>query len=52
MTGECVIEPFAPGTFEEYDVLEDGHVKFIRKLRYHEPGKKPVFKPYIPWNGN
>ncbi|XP_016845558.1 asparagine synthetase [glutamine-hydrolyzing] [Nasonia vitripennis] len=50
LTGDHVVEPFLPGTFEEYDLLEDGHVKFIRRERYHEPGQKPSFTTFVPWN--
>lgn len=46
-----VVEPFSPGTWEEYDVLEDGRVKFLQKQRYHTPGDKPNFTPLVPWIG-
>ncbi|XP_014231151.1 asparagine synthetase [glutamine-hydrolyzing] [Trichogramma pretiosum] len=49
LKGEHKMEPFPPGTYEEYDVLENGRVKFVRRHRYHEPGLKPTFKPFLPW---
>ncbi|RZC42584.1 asparagine synthetase [glutamine-hydrolyzing], partial [Asbolus verrucosus] len=42
-----VIEPFPPGTFEEYDILENGGAKLVRKQVFHLPGDKPTFKPFI-----
>ncbi|KAJ8688388.1 hypothetical protein QAD02_024183 [Eretmocerus hayati] len=50
LTGDHYVEPFPPGTFEEYDILEDGLVKLVRRERYHEPGQKPIFKPLVPWS--
>ncbi|XP_011501784.1 PREDICTED: asparagine synthetase [glutamine-hydrolyzing]-like [Ceratosolen solmsi marchali] len=50
LSGDHVVEPFTPGTFEEYDILENGLVKFVRQEQYHEPGQKPSFNTYVPWN--
>lgn len=46
-----VLEPFPPGTFEEYDILESGKVKLVRTLKYFSPGDKPSFKPLVPYEG-
>lgn len=45
------LEPFTPGTFEEYDLLEDGRTKFVRREFFHKPGDKPSFKPFILYEG-
>lgn len=45
------VEPFPPGTFEEYDITDDGFVKFVRSQRYFSPGDRPVFKPFVPYEG-
>lgn len=41
--------PFPPGTFEEYDLLENGKVKLVRSVRYFNPGDKPAFLPFLPY---
>ncbi|CAH1963765.1 unnamed protein product [Acanthoscelides obtectus] len=41
------LEPFAPGTFEEYDLLENGTVKLVQSKRYFSPGDRPAFEPFI-----
>jgi asparagine synthase (glutamine-hydrolysing) len=41
------IEPFTPGTFEEYDILENGGAKLVRKQIFHLPGDRPSFQPFI-----
>lgn len=43
------LEPFPPGTFEEYDLLEDGKVKLVRSQKYFSPGDKPSFEPFLPY---
>ncbi|CAH0558230.1 unnamed protein product [Brassicogethes aeneus] len=43
------IEPFPPGTFEEYDLLDNGSVKLVRSQSYYTPGLKPTFKTVIPY---
>jgi len=45
------LEPFPPGTFEEYDILENGTVKLVQSKRYFSPGDKPSFKTFVPWGG-
>lgn len=42
------LEPFPPGTFEEYILLENGSVKLERQVRYHSPGDIPHFNTCIP----
>ncbi|KAI4464316.1 asparagine synthetase [Holotrichia oblita] len=46
---ERVLEPFPPGTFEEYQILEDGRVKLLQQASFHDPGLKPAFRPFIPY---
>ncbi|KAK4880630.1 hypothetical protein RN001_008776 [Aquatica leii] len=46
--GFC-LEPFPPGTFEEYELFDDGKTKLIRREVYHTPGDRPSFKPYFPY---
>ncbi|KAJ8946246.1 hypothetical protein NQ318_004615 [Aromia moschata] len=46
---ERKLEPFPPGTFEEYDLLENGKVKLVRSQRYFSPGDKPTFKPFLSY---
>ncbi|KAF5299372.1 hypothetical protein FQR65_LT09413 [Abscondita terminalis] len=45
--GTC-LEPFPPGTFEEYELLENGKTKMIRSEVYHRPGDRPNFKLFVP----
>lgn len=44
------LEPFPPGTFEEYELLDDGSVKLLRQVKYHSPGDKPSFKTAVPYD--
>lgn len=44
-----LLEPFPPGTFEEYELLENGKTKLIRQEVYHLPGDRPSFKPFLPY---
>lgn len=46
---ERKLEPFPPGTFEEYDITENGTVKLVRSERYHRVGDRPHFTPFVPW---
>ena len=41
------IEPFTPGTFEEYDILENGGAKLVRSQIFHLPGDRPSFQPFV-----
>lgn len=41
------LEPFPPGTFEEYDILESGKVKLVRSERFYSPGEMVSFKPFV-----
>ncbi|XP_050306890.1 asparagine synthetase [glutamine-hydrolyzing] [Anthonomus grandis grandis] len=43
------LEPFPPGTFEEFDILEKGTVKLVRSERYFNPGDRPFFNTFVPW---
>lgn len=43
------MEPFPPGTFEEYELLDDGRVKLLRQVKYHSAGDKPGFQTAIPY---
>lgn len=46
------IEPFPPGTFEEYDLTDSGFAKFVRRQRYFSPGDRPTFKPFVSFEGS
>lgn len=50
--GSATLEPFPPGTFEEYSLSEDGKAKLIRSGVYHTPGDKPSFLPFVLYEGN
>uniref|UniRef100_UPI00147942CB asparagine synthetase [glutamine-hydrolyzing] isoform X1 n=1 Tax=Osmia lignaria TaxID=473952 RepID=UPI00147942CB len=50
ITSESVLEPFPPGYYEEYEILDDGRTKLLSKVNYHKPDDKPSFKVYVPWN--
>ncbi|KAG7197162.1 hypothetical protein KM043_007244 [Ampulex compressa] len=43
-------EPFQPGYYEEYEILEDGRTKLLTSVNYHKPGQMPEFQVYTPWN--
>lgn len=45
------LEPFPPGTFEEYALAADGTAKFIRRQSFHKPGDRPSFTPFILYEG-
>lgn len=50
MNGEkWKIEPFSPGHYEEYKILDNGKVEFLNRIQYHKPGDKPSFGVYVPW---
>lgn len=48
---ERKLEPFPPGTYEEYDITENGTVKLVRSERYHQVGDRPHFTTFVPWQG-
>ncbi|KAH0534292.1 asparagine synthetase [glutamine-hydrolyzing] [Cotesia glomerata] len=50
VTGDWTLEPFPPGHYEEYKILENGKVEFLSRVCYHKPGDKPSFDTYVPWN--
>lgn len=43
------LEPFPPGFFEEYDLLENERVKLVQSKRFFSPGDKPTLKTFVPW---
>ncbi|XP_046594037.1 asparagine synthetase [glutamine-hydrolyzing] isoform X2 [Neodiprion lecontei] len=43
------LEPFLPGHYEEYSILENGSVELSKRVHYHKPGDKPSFHVYVPW---
>ncbi|XP_066141611.1 asparagine synthetase [glutamine-hydrolyzing] [Euwallacea fornicatus] len=43
------LKPFPPGTFEEYDISDKGTVKLVRSEKYFNPGDRPSFKTFVPW---
>lgn len=43
------MEPFPPGNYEEYNILENGTVKLSKTVHYHKPGDKPRFNVFVPW---
>lgn len=46
------LEPFPPGTFEEYSLAPDGTAKLLRKGTFHRPGDKPSFRPFVLYEGS
>ncbi|XP_044752180.1 asparagine synthetase [glutamine-hydrolyzing] [Coccinella septempunctata] len=46
---ERTLAPFKPGTYEEYNVLDNGKVKLVRQASFHKPGDRPSFKTYVPF---
>ncbi|XP_014473133.1 PREDICTED: asparagine synthetase [glutamine-hydrolyzing] [Dinoponera quadriceps] len=49
INGKSVLEPFPPGHYEEYEILNDGRTKFLKCVNYHKPGDKPSFQVHTPW---
>lgn len=47
----AIVEPFPPGTFEEYSLGEDGRATLIRRQSYHTPGDRPKFLPFVLYEG-
>lgn len=45
------LEPFPPGTFEEYEILEDGKTRLLKQGVFHGPGDKPGFRPSVLYEG-
>ncbi|KAK5646989.1 hypothetical protein RI129_005453 [Pyrocoelia pectoralis] len=43
------LEPFPPGMFAEYQILDNGKTKLIREERFHAAGDRPTFKPFFPY---
>lgn len=48
--GEYILQPFLPGNYEEYELLNDGRTRLLQTVNYHKPGDKPNFQVYTPWN--
>lgn len=46
-----MLHPFPPGTFEEYNISEDGRTTFVRQETFHKFEDRPGFKPFIPYDG-
>lgn len=46
------LEPFPPGTFEEYSLAADGTTKFIRREVFCGVGDRPAFVPFVLYEGN
>lgn len=51
LNGSWILEPFLPGHYEEYEILNDGRTRFLKSVNYHKPGDKPSFQTYTPWTG-
>lgn len=49
INGKSSLEPFPPGYYEEYEILNDGRTKLLRSINYHKPGDTPSFAVYTPW---
>lgn len=47
---EYTLQPFVPGNYEEYELLNDGRTRLLQTINYHKPGDKPNFLAYTPWN--
>ncbi|XP_046813083.1 asparagine synthetase [glutamine-hydrolyzing] [Vespa crabro] len=50
MQDEYILQPFLPGNYEEYELLNDGRTRLLKTINYHKPGDKPNFQVYTPWN--
>lgn len=44
------LEPFPPGFYEEYEILNDGRTKLLNKVNYYKPGDKPAFRTSVPYD--
>ncbi|CAH1099767.1 unnamed protein product [Psylliodes chrysocephalus] len=42
------LEPFPPGSYAEYDLLENGKTILAKAEKYFKPGVKPSFLPFLP----
>lgn len=51
INSKCVLEPFPPGHYEIYEILDNGRTKLLESVSYHTPGDKPVFQVCIPESG-
>ncbi|XP_076620658.1 asparagine synthetase [Colletes latitarsis] len=50
ISSKWILEPFQPGYYEEYEILDNGRTKLLTKVNYSKPGDKPNFQVYTPWN--
>lgn len=50
MTSKWTLEPFKPGSYEEYKILINGRTKLLTKVNYYQPGDKPHFAAFVPYN--
>ncbi|XP_012230239.1 asparagine synthetase [glutamine-hydrolyzing] isoform X2 [Linepithema humile] len=49
ISNKWTLEPFPPGHYEEYEILDDGRTKLLKNVNYYKPGDKPSFQVYVPW---
>ncbi|KAK9303133.1 hypothetical protein QLX08_005087 [Tetragonisca angustula] len=50
MTSKWALKPFQPGSYEEYEILNDGRTKLLTKVNYYQPGDKAHFSAFVPYN--
>lgn len=51
LKGNYVIEPFPPGSYAEYQIMEDGKAKLLESGKYYSYMEKPSFNPLVSWDG-
>lgn len=44
-----ILEPFTPGSYKEYDIVDNGKVKLVLEGDFHKPGDRPSFTPFLPY---
>lgn len=49
INNKWTLEPFSPGHYEEYEILNDGQIKLLKSVHYYKPGDKPSFQVHVPW---
>lgn len=50
ITSKWALKPFQPGSYEEYEILNDGRTKLLIKVNYYQPGDKAHFSAFVPYN--
>ncbi|KOX69818.1 Asparagine synthetase [glutamine-hydrolyzing] [Melipona quadrifasciata] len=50
MASKWSLKPFQPGSYEEYEILNDGRTKLLTKVNYYQPGDKAHFSAFVPYN--